>query len=781
MTEDLKKDLKLLRIEETAILTAKFVTAKYKKLTKEKHPDKLGGRKEDFQDLQNAYKRIMEYIEDNEGININDDNFEKDFFMKNNVMKECSTSFVVYLQDKYVENWRIVLGKHVEVHRMDKARYIFKTGIITITLYDKPKKDPRSKLLIQSGDQRVNLEFVLEKLPLFYKEVAKLQSSSVSALELKNMQRSMCPKCNKLFTTKKGVKAHIIRMHGQKIKKTNVNDVRPESLALKSPVPTVSTIVTTPFRTSEVKSPLQKKIRFDDNPSEPEDSREFIQAIVNDVLEQFNSSDTNFQCGDCGITCMTENEINSHMKNDHEESLVFQCQDCAKTFHTEDDLYNHKKDDHVQHPDIMCEDCGQMFPTMEELNVHMRNVHTVVHDLGSEVCRQTGASSYDFQDHTEKDHGKETNGNCEMCENNIMVIKYLQKQLAEKDDKITRLTSKNEAMVKETKRLNLALLESVVENNDAKREIETQRDLMNEILKKNTLLSEEIKVKEDYIKMRDEEKEDVQSNNDEEVVEIEEQASTTPSPSYAEITKRGGEKYKCNGCNYETKVETHLKGHKIAHQGGQYQCLRGCNVAFITLTALDEHIKKKHKEQQEPSGYKCIHCDLSFNELFQVRQHMTKKHRVSLDKSCEKCGLKIPDGNRLDDHMRECYSDFSAVKPQLCKFFMRGNCVKGESCKFTHQETEKTQVPLCRNGQRCTYFSRGICYFYHRGFGTQKPTIKNKNYQDKNVKGRWCNFRDRCNRIPNCPFIHRDQDFPELKKIKTPPLRQEIPAWWKDY
>ena len=37
---------------------------------------------------------------------------------------------------------------------------------------------------------------------------------------MKNMQRAMCPKCNKLFTNKKGVKQHILRMHVQKPKKS---------------------------------------------------------------------------------------------------------------------------------------------------------------------------------------------------------------------------------------------------------------------------------------------------------------------------------------------------------------------------------------------------------------------------------------------------------------------------------------------------------------------------------------------------------------------------------
>jgi hypothetical protein len=45
--------------------------------------------------------------------------------------------------------------------------------------------------------------------------------------------------------------------------------------------------------------------------------------------------------------------------------------------------------------------------------------------------------------------------------------------------------------------------------------------------------------------------------------------------------------------------------------------------------------------------------------------------------------------------------------------------------------------------------------------------------------GVWCRFAEFCFKAPRCPFIHDDQDFPELKKHNTPPIgsRREINAW----
>ena len=113
-----------------------------------------------------------------------DENLETAFFMKHNFMKECTGSFVVYIEEKFVENWRKVLERHIEIHKMDKIRIIYKTGDITITLYTKPKKDPRSKLHIQGKSQDKNLNFSLENLALFYKEVCETVGKKIEFRDL---------------------------------------------------------------------------------------------------------------------------------------------------------------------------------------------------------------------------------------------------------------------------------------------------------------------------------------------------------------------------------------------------------------------------------------------------------------------------------------------------------------------------------------------------------------------------------------------------------------------
>ena len=154
--EAIKDDLKVLNIDDKQEITKDYVTAKYKNLAKVRHPDKEGGNTGDFQRLLSAYRSIIQFLEDNqdkEPFEEKEKDFETEFFMKHNIMKECTTSYVVYIQDQFVDRWRKVLERHITVHKMDKTKAIFKTGLITVTLYVRPKKDPRSKLHIQSGDQ----------------------------------------------------------------------------------------------------------------------------------------------------------------------------------------------------------------------------------------------------------------------------------------------------------------------------------------------------------------------------------------------------------------------------------------------------------------------------------------------------------------------------------------------------------------------------------------------------------------------------------------------------
>ena len=136
--------------------------------------------------------------------------------------------------------------------------------------------------------------------------------------------------------------------------------------------------------------------------------------------------------------------------------------------------------------------------------------------------------------------------------------------------------------------------------------------------------------------------------------------------------------------------------------------------------------------------------------------------------------------------MNKCTIGFQRVNTQPCRYFANGYCVKGESCSFTH--IPYNQVPMCRNGQRCGYLANGVCSFFHHGVGVQRPRFNNQSVNSFQNNGfstnqraqsnneqpsRWCRWMEDCNRVPNCPFVHYDQDFPPMSKNNPPETQKK--------
>ena len=341
---EISNDLKILQIDESEPLTIKLATSKYKKIAKEVHPDKIGGGpSNNFQELSNAYKRVIEYIEkvSNESSEVN---YEKDFFMKHNFMKECSTSFVIYVQEDFAEKWKEVLLKNLIIHRIDAGRLILKHGSITVTLYVKPKVDQRSKLHVQGKDQQTNLSFIMDNLSVYYKEVCNLGRNNISAKSIMQTQKCICPKCGKVLTNKKGVKTHILRMHLNKNKKVMEESVINPSVIESSEVqvsepsaivsfkPMTLTSIVNTNNLTEVTSPKNKKARRDSSSIDNEEI-EFISEMVNEIVEECNDeqgAEKRITCGECGYRSNTQVEVQIHMRQEHEETESEKSDMCSK-------------------------------------------------------------------------------------------------------------------------------------------------------------------------------------------------------------------------------------------------------------------------------------------------------------------------------------------------------------------------------------------------------------------------------------------------------------------
>ena len=761
MEDNLKliEDLKILEITDVGKITIKFVTMKYRKLAKQRHPDRAGGQKEYFQELQGAYKRTIKYLEDTMEKEAEfEEDFEKDFFMKNNIMREYSTSFVIYIQNEMAIKWKEILMRHLATHKADKCRMIFKTGQITLTLYEKPKKDPRSKIHIQSRDQEKNLEFIMDKLALFYREVCLHKPVETAALEV---QKACCGNCGKQFKDKKGLKQHMLRIHVQKVKRVEAEKeciTLEESSPLDLEIPTQESTVTTPVisvieeinESDSTSTPSHHTYEGNEETSILESKKEdenFIKSLIGSLVshcgeDTVSKSANNYQCGECGETFHESEKVEKHMKTSHGNEGCLAC------------IVNQREE--------------------EKLRMRMKYKSEEIEALKKLINKNSEAMEI----------LKEQNNN---------------------------LTKKNVSMAKEIKTNELALAECLYEKAELKKEVNAKIETVNDTIKQNTLLQEEIKVKDDIIKALSEN--DVEISENEKKSKDDEADDISTKKNSSETEKQ----FECNDCDFKTHIKTHLMEHIIEHTG-QYQCQRqGCKQKFKTYSDMDNHINADH-ENKSSKEFICSKCNLYFKEQYELRLHNQKKHVSSNSVDCQKCGRAFETRNDFKNHdVYQCEQMFTNVPKKVCRYFINGGCNKGNLCKFSHQEqiNDNSRLPKCKNGAQCRYLAGGVCVFSHWGAGGQRRNQKNNHFVNKPNYNKFrkptcrngaqcrhlangvcafyhggdrvhnwnqkfnhifnksqCYYLEDCTRAPNCPFVHYEQDFPKLPKTGKPPINQ---------
>ena len=160
--------------------------------------------------------------------------------------------------------------------------------------------------------------------------------------------------------------------------------------------------------------------------------------------------------------------------------------------------------------------------------------------------------------------------------------------------------------------------------------------------------------------------------------------------------------------------------------------------------------------------FKCDLCTSKFTSKHHLRQHVEYKHakpniQMPIEVNCEFCGLITKSHQDMINHKRECNCEFIRVGNKVCKYFVNGGCFKGETCAFTHpSEKQFKEAPTCRNGSQCRYLANGVCSFYHRGIGIQRPRNQAQHHQtsppdnsfQQSSTKRWCRFLEDCNRVP---------------------------------
>ena len=191
MNSEVERLLIVLGFEHPGVehMKMRIVSTQYRKMSLIKHPDKPGGTKEGFQELNAAYERLGVIIENTpqEDLDDKEETNARETFKRYNFAEENIESITIFLETKMAKHWESTLnekfgfpidrtqdginnGKQLidEAYKPENEPDAAK---VYITMWKKDKKE-RSTMLIQceSSRQYLNVSTVCNVIPVIYAE-----------------------------------------------------------------------------------------------------------------------------------------------------------------------------------------------------------------------------------------------------------------------------------------------------------------------------------------------------------------------------------------------------------------------------------------------------------------------------------------------------------------------------------------------------------------------------------------------------------------------------------
>ena len=172
----------------------------------------------------------------------------------------------------------------------------------------------------------------------------------------------------------------------------------------------------------------------------------------------------------------------------------------------------------------------------------------------------------------------------------------------------------------------------------------SQSETMNDVIKQNANLNDDIKVKAKIIKFLKEDAESDKRNQESTKNDHNREATDTnlnSNDNDEDIEEIRDDRIKCDDCDFKTRVRKYMKSHQMKHEG-QYQCQRGCSEKFKTFKMLDKHHKTEHIAKAA-AVFECKRCKDNFESQQKLRQHNEVKQQEPQEMAgeritCDLCG-----------------------------------------------------------------------------------------------------------------------------------------------
>ena len=357
-------------------------------------------------------------------------------------------------------------------------------------------------------------------------------------------------------------------------------------------------------------------------------------------------------------------------------------------------------------------------------------------------------------------------------------IEAKDKELEELKKHIKMVKERNLAILVDQKKMKREKNEMVKKEKVHETDLKELRNINGEIIKSNATYKIKLKMKDDLIKSLKE-----LSGIEESDEEVEEESISMDKDTSGSV---------CLICDKKFSEIRALEQHMQAkHKQGECPI---CDKVFRQGRELENHTDECMKSMDE--GHECPNCRNKFLTKKSLKSHIAKNHmKVNQhdDKyTCGKCEMIFNSKQEMMSHVASCKqkeNNMFEKSKEVCRHWRRGNCNKGDSCGFSHvghqlmnspehRFTKETSfVTACKHGPSCAWLAMGSCSYFHKNVGVQKPW--NHKGKDKTTtqishplrksgdirqSGRSeCKYGARCNKVPNCTFLHSLLDFPTLQ------------------
>ena len=628
-----KEDLEVLNIKEENKLSSRLLTAKFKKLAKICHPDK-GGTKEAFQTLQNAYDRLTEYVEKLQNDEDEEYNHEKLFFKTSNFPHEKKNCFVVVLDNKFSNQWEDTFKELYGVEKILETGGIqFKVKGMTLSFYNKPKKDNKTKVLIQGKDKDAIFEYVFESLPRIYKRVLELGEPKLE-FEKKGRSSDNCDnKLNSIQHIKEHVDVDHPSPHRKKIQQKLISAYKcdqcessfPSRLSLRTHINSKHRKINKIIDTEEnsVKKMLMLKSNVDamEYPSElkqeeksheSHESKKHVSEVLDELL-----------CSVCERAFTTERAMKDHNKEKHADNdlvevvSLFSCNRCDFDAETTEDLQQHLE---------------LNIHNIEDKNVILQEI--VVKNEGESIEKETfHCYKCEYSAHDEnqiEEHGFKIHGiiKCDRCEYSAEDLNIMKKHKMKHTGRIIftcnicEFETTRESMLMEHK-------ESKHTNPEVKLDIECK------------------KCEKSFPYM-------FHYN------------AHSCTPVY---------KYPCEKCNFIAAELSEIVEHMVdIHTGQLLQC-SSCDFQVKDKETLDMHVKSVHSPDVEdsnkimyqdkaaeskPEEVKCDQCEFVTKDIPSFINHIRTGHSEEAV-ACQYCGILVKNKEELLNHVYDNHAEIVLI------------------------------------------------------------------------------------------------------------------------